>query len=99
MQREHIGLIEEFVLASGRDVAISARLGERGFTSPHQHFHAEGFAIAGNDAAELAVSEDPQRVSMQAEANAVRLPAALLQRGGCLRNAPERRADAAPGKV
>ena len=60
VQRHHVRLGEERLLAGRHGEAVGARLGDRALATPREHVHAEGLAVAGHDRSDLAVAVDPE---------------------------------------
>src|SRR5581483_10763050 len=97
MQADDVALLEKRLLVRGRGVAFDARLYHRGLARKELNLHAEGLAVAGNDAADPAVTENAERLAAQSRADA-ELPMARLQRGHLLRNLPRGGEDQPPGQ-
>src|SRR5262249_26885725 len=99
MQRQHVGLGEQRLLAGGHPGPPSTRLGDRILAPPGEHAHTECLSVPGDDRADLAVAVDPERLAAQADPDRIGLPLAGPERVHLLWNAPERRDDEPPDEL
>ncbi len=68
MQRQHVGLLEEFLAVRGGRVAVGVGAGAGLLAAVHQHPHSERLAIAGDQRADLPVAPDAQRLAGERDA-------------------------------
>jgi hypothetical protein len=80
VQRNHVALLEERGLARCRLVTIRARLRQRTFAPPDQHFHSERPRVTGNDSTDPAIAINAAGLAADGRAHA-ELPVPRPQRG------------------
>ena len=98
VQRQHVAVGEEALLARSHLEPVGARPLERLRPRPRDHLHAERGPVAGDDLRDPAVAVETERLPDQRVTDA-RLPLARPARRDLLRDLPHRREHQSPGEL